>query len=77
MGGQVDMTPEQSFFAVSCIEALADELHITGASVYKLLTDESDILDAYIVGHYEVLHTQGRDWITADILGLMKDRGLL
>jgi hypothetical protein len=42
MNKQTPMTPEQSFFAVFCIEMLADELHITGNEVYKLLTEKSD-----------------------------------
>jgi hypothetical protein len=74
---QMDMTPEQSFFAVFCIEALADELHTTGDEVYKMLTEDSDILDAYIVPHYDVLHTQGRPWLMADLTGMMKEKKVL
>ncbi|MDR1060358.1 MAG: DUF3791 domain-containing protein [Clostridiales bacterium] len=77
MGKQADMTPEQSFFAVFCIEALADELHTTGDKVYKMLADDSDILDAYIVPHYDVLHTQGRDWIVDDLKRLMAKESLI
>jgi hypothetical protein len=71
------MTPEQSFFAVFCIEALADELHTTGDKVYRMLTENSDILDAYIVPHYDALHTQGREWIVDDLKGLMAKKGLI
>jgi streptomycin 6-kinase len=77
MSKQADMTPEQSFFAVFCIEALADELHTTGDKVYKMLTEDSDILDTYIVPHYDVLHTQGREWIIDDLKGLMTKEGLI
>jgi hypothetical protein len=77
MSKQADMTPEQCFFAVFCIEALADELHTTGDKVYKILTDDSDILDAYIVPHYDVLHTQGRPWLMQDITDLMKAKGVM
>jgi hypothetical protein len=76
-GKQADMTPEQSFFAVFCIEALADELHTTGDKIYRLLTEESDILDTYIVKHCDALHTQGRSWLMEDIIGLMKREGVL
>ncbi len=31
MNQRAEMAPEQSFFAVFCIEALADELRITGS----------------------------------------------
>lgn len=71
------MTPEQSFFAVFCIECLADDLEVTGDVVYKLLTDESDILDGYIVPYYDVLHTQGKDYIVRELKELMQKRGVL
>jgi hypothetical protein len=77
MSKQADMTPEQSFFAVFCIETLADELHTTGDKVYKMLTEDSDILDTYIVPHYDVLHTQGRDWIVNDLKEMMAREGLI
>ena len=71
------MTPEQSFFAVFCIEALADELHTTGDKVYLMLTEKSDILDSYILPFYDVLHTQGRGYIVRELVELMRKRGVL
>ena len=44
-----EMSQEQSFFAVFCIEALADELKTSGDKIYCMLTDDSDILDRYII----------------------------
>jgi len=73
---RAEMSPEQSFFAVFCIEALADELGIAGNAVYKLLADESGILDGYIVPYYDALHSQGKDYIVNELLELMKGRGL-
>jgi len=70
------MTQKQSFFAVFCIEAVADELNTTGDQVYKMLTDESDILDNYIVPCYDVLHTQGKEYIVEDLKGMMEKRGV-
>lgn len=72
-----DMTPEQSFFAVFCIEALAEELGTSGDKIYTMLVDRSDILDSYIVPCYDVLHTQDKEWVVRDLLGLMQTRGLL
>jgi hypothetical protein len=77
MDKQIPMTPEQSFFAVCCIEALANELHISGNEIYTLLTEKSDILDAYIIPNYEVLHTQGLPWLVAEITRLMKKKGII
>ncbi|MCL2833478.1 MAG: DUF3791 domain-containing protein [Treponema sp.] len=71
------ITPEQSFFAVFCIEALADDLCLTGDIVYKMLTEDSDILDTYIIPCYVPLHTQGRDYIVCEIKELMRKRGVL
>jgi hypothetical protein len=76
-GREGGMTPEQSFFAVFCIEALADELHSTGDKVYKMLTEESDILDNYIVPHYDVLHTQGQGYVVRELTELMERKGVL
>lgn len=71
------MTPEQSFFAVCCIEALADKLHTSGDEVYKLLTDKSDILDNYIIPNYDILHTQGLPWLMEEITTIMKKKGII
>jgi hypothetical protein len=76
-GKRTDMTPEQSFFSVFCIEALAEELGTTGDVVYKMLTEKSDILDGYIAPYYDSLHTQGRDYIVRELLELMRERGVL
>ena len=42
-----------------------------------MLTDESDILDGHIAPHYEALHTQGKDYIVREIVGLLKENGIL
>ena len=44
--------------------------------VYQDFTEQSDILNGYIVPEYEVLHTQGREYIVADILDVMRERGV-
>ena len=77
MDKQTTMTPEQSFFAVFCIEALADDLGISGDKIYTLLTENSDILDDYIVKYYESLHTQGKDYIVRELKELMEKQGVL
>lgn len=47
-----------------------------GREVYRILIEDSDILKSYIVPSYDVLHTQGKDYIIEDILDVMKKRGL-
>jgi hypothetical protein len=70
------MTPEQSFFAVFCIEALADELGTTGDKIYELLAGRSGILYEYIVPCYDALHTQGKDYIVRELKELMQRQGI-
>lgn len=76
MSNYQTITPEQMFFAVFCIESLADDLMTSGDCVYKALTEDSDILDSYIIPSYDALHTQGKDYIISDIKDLMSKRGI-
>ena len=74
---QTAMTQEQSFFTVFCIEALADELRTTGDNVYRMLSENSSILDDYLVPCYDTLHTQGKDFIVRELKEVMQKRGVL
>ena len=62
-------------FAVFCIENVASRLHADASGVYKALKD-SRIMDDYIFPNYEVLHTQGKEYIVDDILEVMKEEGV-
>ena len=77
MSKNLTMTAEQLFFAVFCIESVADDLGTTGDKVYRLLSDDSVILDDYIIPSYDALHTQGKEYIVNDIKELMRKKGLL
>ncbi len=63
-------------FAVFCIENVADAVGRPSDAVYHALTSQSDILNQYIVPSYDVLHTQGRDYIVNDIREVMAERGV-
>lgn len=63
-------------FAVFCIENVAIRLNAAPEAVYNALTEKSDILNRYIVANYDVLHTQGKDYIINDILEVMKNEGV-
>lgn len=69
-------TKEELEFAVFCIESLALALHKSPPEVYQLLNRQSSILTDYIVPSYDVLHTQGREYIVNDILEVMRERGI-
>ena len=62
--------------AVFCSENVAQKLHADPVRVYAALTGSDDLLHSYIVPGYDVLHTQGKDYITDDILSLMQEKGV-
>ena len=63
-------------FSVFCIESIAEKLGQTGDVVYEMLTKESSVLNDYIVPCYDVLHTQGKEYIVEDIIDVMKQKGV-
>ena len=64
-------------FAVFCIENVAAALGKTSGDVYRALSGDNGILHQYIVPSYDVLHTQGRDYIINDIREVMAERGVV
>lgn len=64
-------------FAIFCIENIAAKLGVSAEKVYDALTEKSDILNDYIIPEYEILHTQGKEYIVDDIIEVMKKRGVL
>ena len=62
-------------FAIFCIENVAAKLNKDAVVTYDILKT-SGILDEYILPYYDVLHTQGKDYIINDIIELMKRKGV-
>ena len=50
-------------FAIFCIENVASRLHVDAQNVYVALSEQTNILNDYIIPEYEVLHTQSKDYI--------------
>ena len=48
---------------------------MTPAKVYKILND-TGILDNYIIGCYDVLHTQGKEYLVDDITEFVREKGI-
>ena len=63
-------------FAIFCIENVAKKLNIDAVVLYDMLTKQTSILKNYIIACYDVLHTQGKDYIVNDIIEVMKDSGI-
>lgn len=55
---------------------VADKLNIDAPKVYSMLTEQTNILNEYIIPEYEILHTQSKDYIVDDIIEVMKERGV-
>lgn len=64
-------------FAVFCIENVAMRLNSFSEAIYRKLAIDSNILNEYIVPEYEVLHTQGKEYIINDIIELMQEKGVI
>lgn len=75
MAGAIQNEKELEF-AVFCIENVAIHLGVNAAEVFKALTQKSNILNDYIVKNYDVLHTQGKEYIVDDIIDMMKERNV-
>ena len=63
-------------FAVFCIEKCSSKAGGGCRACLSGITEQSDILNGYIVPEYEVLHTQSREYIVDDLLDVMKERGV-
>ena len=66
---------EASFsFTVYMIHAMADYWDTTPCKAYKLLS-ESGCITNYLVKHYDVLHTQGTQYLAQDVNEYLVQRG--
>ena len=62
-------------FAVFLIHALAEDWGRSYKYVYQVL-NETGILDSYILSYYDVLHTQGEQYLVEDITEFVKEKGV-
>lgn len=72
-----NISKDELEFTVFCIENVGIKLGISGAMTYELLSKKSNILQAYILPNYEILHTQGKEYIVEDIIEYMQAEGVL
>ena len=54
-------------FVSSCIETVAQELHISTTEAYKRMKD-INFIDGFIISCYDALHTQSREYVTELLL---------
>ncbi len=69
------MDRETFSFVIYMIHACADKWRRLPSEVYSLL-QKTGCIDHYLVPHYDVLHTQGTDYIIDDIREYLGIRGV-
>ena len=62
-------------FVVYCVENLANYINEDSVKVFDLL-DENELIEGYILKFYDILHTQGKDWIVEDLVEQLEKRGI-
>ena len=62
-------------FSIYMLYILADKWNKSPAAVYKIL-NSTGILDDYIIACYDVLHTQGKEYLIEDITEVVKEKGV-
>ena len=71
--GENDMSREELTFTVFLIHQLAEAWGQSPSQVYERLV-KAHILDEYVIRHYDVLHTLGRDYLIDDITSFLKEK---
>ena len=69
------MDKESLAFVVYLIHACANKWKKFPSEVYSLLSS-SGCINKYLVPHYDILHTQGTDYLVEDIAEYLKVRGI-
>lgn len=62
-------------FSIYILHSLADQWKMSPVAVYKIL-NSTGILDNYIIACYDVLHTQGKEYLVEDITEYVKEKGV-
>lgn len=61
---------DRMIFAASCIESIAKKWNLPSDEVYRRMK-RVNLIEGYILKHYETIHTESRDNITDDIAGCL------
>ena len=62
-------------FSIFMLYSLADKWNMSPVEVYRILND-TGILDNYIIKCYDVLHTQGKEYLVEDITDFVREKGV-
>lgn len=62
-------------FSIFILYSLAEKWNKAPAEVYRIL-NESGIIDDYVIRCYDVLHTQGKEYLVEDITDYAREKGI-
>ena len=62
-------------FVVFILHTLGQHWNMTTPEVYDIL-NSTRILDDYIIKCYDVLHTQGKEYLVEDITDYVREKGV-
>jgi hypothetical protein len=62
-------------FSIFILYSLAEKWKKIPVEVYKIL-NSTGILDNYVIGCYDVLHTQGKEYLVEDITEFVREKGV-
>ena len=69
------MQKNELSFSIFVLYSLAEKWKITPAAVYKIL-NTIGIMDDYVIRCYDVLHTQGKEYLVEDITEFVREKGV-
>lgn len=64
-------------FVIFCVESLAEHMKMSAKDIYKLVHEDTHILQDYIIPCYEPLHSQSKHYIVEDLMEVLNERGAL
>lgn len=71
------MKKEELLFAIFCIENISSKINKTPKEICNAMMEKTHILQDYILPCYDILHTQGKEYIVNDIVSIMKDKKVI
>lgn len=63
---------DRMIFASSCVESAARVLGISAKEMYKRMK-RVDLINGYILKHYEAIHSESREHVTEEIVSSLQN----
>ena len=70
------MNSETLDFVIFCVSSVAERMKMSARDVYRKMS-ESGIISNYIIPCYDVLHTFSKQYITDNLISVMKEKGVV